>query len=77
MATALHSKFCMEGVINPSYKDAHNLLATTIDEFVFLQLLQQPVHPLLMIRDVATVDIPKYSDFKNMFRYVREIGSYV
>ena len=41
MGTALYSKFNAEGTIASTYTDAHNLLATTTDGFVFLQLLQQ------------------------------------
>ena len=57
--------------------DAHNILATTTNGFEFLQLVLQQSHPLLAIKNIATIDIPKYSTFKNLFRYAREIKTYV
>ena len=77
MSTALHSKFSQDGVIDSTYKAAHNLLATTTSGYVFLQLLQQQSHPLLQIKSIATIDIPKYSDFGDLYRYAREITVYV
>jgi len=77
MAIALHLKFSQEGVISSSYNDAHNLLAKTTSGYVFLELLQQQSYPHLAIRNIATIDIPKYSDFGDLFRYAREITVYV
>ena len=76
-ATALYSKFCQKDTIATTYTDAHNMLATTTNGFEFLQLLIQQVHPLLAIKNIATVDIPKYSSFNNLFRYAREIKTYI
>jgi len=77
MTTALHSKFSQDGVIYPTYTAAHNLLATTTSGYVFLQLLMQQSHVLLAIKNIATIDIPKYTDFNDIFRYVREVTVYV
>ena len=44
---------------------------------MFLQLLLQQVHLLLMIKTVAVHDIPKYSTFKNLFTYAKAIKDYV
>ena len=41
MTTALHSKFSQDGVIDPTYTAAHNLLATTTSGYAFLQLFMQ------------------------------------
>ena len=76
-AMALYSKLSHPDTIDTEYTDAHNLLATKIDGYVFLQLLVQQVHPILAITNIATIDIPKYSKYKNLFRYTREIVTYV
>ena len=76
-ATALHSKLSMKGTIDLAYKDAHNILATTTDGYEVLQLLMNQVHPLLAVKDIATVDIPKYSTYCSLFQYAREINQYV
>ena len=76
-ATALHSKLSATGKIHVSYTDAHNLLASTTDGYEVLQLLMNQVHPPLVIKNIATVDIPKYSTYNSLFRYAREIKQYV
>ena len=76
-ATVLYTKFCQTDTIDPSYKDAQSLLEPTTDGYVFLQLLLQQVHPLLMIETVAVRDIPRYSTFKNLFTYAKAIRLYV
>ena len=76
-ATALHSKLSQANSIAASYVDAKNLLATTTDGYEFLQLLMNQQHPLLVVKNIATVDIPKYSTYKSLFRYAREIKQYV
>ena len=76
-ATALHSKLSQSKSIAESYVDAKNLLATTTDGYEFLQLLMNQQHPLLVVKNIATVDIPKYSTYKSLFRYAREIKQYV
>ena len=76
-ATALHSKLSMKGTIDLAYTDAHNILATTTDGYEVLQLLMNQFHPLLAIKNIATVDIPKYSSYRSLFRYAREIKQYV
>ena len=35
------------------------------------------VHPLLVVKNIATIDIPKYSTYNSLFRYAREIKQYV
>ena len=35
------------------------------------------VHPLLAVKNIATVDIPKYSTYRSLFRYTREINQYI
>ena len=74
---ALYSKFCMNNVINSSYKDALNLLMTTTNGLIFLKIIQQQVHPSLKIDTIVTIDIPKYSDFNSLFRYAREVTVYI
>ena len=76
-ATAIYAKLSQADTITTEYTDAHNILATKTNGSEFLQLLLQQVHPLLAIKHIATTDIPKYSLFKNLFRYAREIKSYV
>ena len=76
-ATALYIKFYQAGTIYPSYTEALNLLAATTDGFLFLDLLLQQSHPLLLIKSIATIDILKYSDFNDMYRYAREVALYV
>ena len=76
-ATALYSKLSQNDTIAIDYADAHNMLATTTNGYEFLQLIIQQVHPLLAIKNIATIDIPKYSSFNNLFRYAREVKAYV
>jgi len=76
-ATALHSKLSATGTINMAYVDAHNLLASTTDGYEVLQLLLNQVHPLLVVKNIATVDIPKYSTYNSLFRFAREVKQYV
>ena len=54
-----------------------NLLEITTDGFVFLQLLIQEVKPLLAIKTVITVDIPKYSSYNDLYRFSKEMILYV
>ena len=49
----------------------------TTDGFKFLQLILQQAHPLIAIKNIATVDISKYSKLKNLFRYAQDITSYI
>ena len=76
-ATALYTKFRQIDTIAKEYLTAHNLLATTTSGFEFLQLLMHQAHPLPTIKYIATVYIPKYSTFNDIYRYAREIGHYV
>ena len=76
-ATALHSKLSATGTIHVSYTDAHNVLASTTDGYEVLQLLMNQAHPLLVVKNIATVDIPKYSSYNSLFRYAREVRQYV
>ena len=68
MATALHTKLSMKGTISSSYSDAHNIFATTTDGYGVLQLLMNQTHPLLAVKNIATIDIPKYSTYNSLFR---------
>ena len=76
-ATALYTKFRQTDTIAKDYSPAHHLLSTTTSGFELLQLLMHQKHPLLTIKNIATVDISKYSTFNDIFRYAREIGHYV
>ena len=73
IATELHTKFCQDYKIEKTYKDAINLWDTETYGFDFLQLLLQKVHHLLAVQNIATVNIQKYSSFKNLFQYAKEI----
>ena len=75
-ATALYTKFRQTDTIAKEYSAAHNLLSTPTSGFEFLQLLMHQTHTLLAIKNIATVDIPKYSTFNDIYRYAREIGHY-
>jgi len=77
MGTVLHSKMSQVNTITEKYKDAYNLLETTTDEYVFLQLLLQQVHPLLSIKNSATMDIPTYSSYNDLYRYAKELIYFV
>lgn len=68
----LHSKISQLNTVAVAYKVADNLLETTNNDFSLHQLLQQ-VHPLLVFNNVATVNIPKYSIFNNLYKYAKEI----
>jgi len=57
--------------------EAHNLLEITTDGYVFLQLLIQQVNPLLAVKTIATVDIPKYSSYNDLYRFSKEMVLYV
>ena len=73
IAIALQWKCSQTDIIATSYADAYNILATTTNGYVFLQLLVNQVHPLLEVKNISTIDIPKFSKFNNLFRYAREI----
>ena len=60
-----------------AYKDAHSMLQTTTDGYVFLQLLLQQVNPLLKIDTIYIHNILKYSTFKNLFEFAKAIHLYV
>ena len=64
-------------MINPYYKDAHSLLETTTNGYVFLQLLLQQVHTTLIIETVAVQDIQKYSTTKNLYSYTKNVALFV
>ena len=76
-STALYTKFCQIGTIDLEYKNAHSLLQTTTDGYVFLQLLLQQVHPLLKIETIAVHDIPKYSTYGDLFEFAKAIHTYI
>ena len=76
-ATALYTKFRQIDSIAKEYSAAHNFLATTTSGFEFLQLIMHLAHPLLTINNIATIYIPKYSTFNDIYRYAREIGHYI
>ena len=76
-STAIYTKLSQADSITRSYTDAHNILATTIDRFEFLQLIMQQAHPLLAIKNISTVYIPKYSDYKNLLCCVCKITTYI
>jgi len=77
MGTALHSKMSQVDNIDEKYKDAHNFLQMTTDGYVLLQLLIQQAYPLLTIKTVATMDIPRYSSYNELYRYAKEIVIFV
>ena len=77
MGTAVHSKMSQVDTIDEKYKDAKNLLQTMTDGYVFLQLLIQQLHPLLTIKTVATMDIPRYSSYNDLYRYAKEIVIFI
>ena len=76
-ATALYTKFWQTDTIAKGYLASQNFLAMTTSGFEFLQLLMNQIHPLLAIKIIATVDIPKYSTYQGLYRYSQEIGHYV
>ena len=63
-ATAIYAKLSQDDSIVIEYMDAHNILATTTNGFEFIQLLLQQVHPLLAIKNIAMINISKYSALK-------------
>jgi len=64
-------------MISNQFKDVHTLLASTTDSYDFLQLMMRQIHQLLVVKNIATVDIPKYSMYKSLFQYAREIKKYM
>ena len=74
-SAALYSKFSHPDTIATSYTDAHNLLATTTNSYIFIQLLIQQVHPLLEIKNIAIVEITKYSEFNNFSGMLERLSS--
>ena len=58
-ATALYTEFRQIYTITKGYSAAHNLLAMTTSGFEILQIFMHQVHPLLAIKNIATVNIPK------------------
>ena len=68
----LHSKISQLNTVAVAYKVADNFLETTTD-VVFLHQLLQQIHPLLVFNNVATVNIPNYSIFNNLYKYAKEI----
>ena len=75
-ANTLHSKLSMRGTISESYKDAHNIVTTMTDGYEALQLLMNQTYPLLVFKNMGTIDIQKYSTYNNLFRYDKEIKQY-
>ena len=57
-STALYTKFCQIGTIDLAYSNAHSLLQTTTDGYVFLQLLLQQVHVQSTLLDMIS-HLPK------------------
>ena len=64
-AVAIYSKLRQKHTIAKTYSAAHNRLSTTTNGFEFLKLMLNQVHPLLAFKNIATVDIPKYSTYKD------------
>ena len=77
MATVIYSNLSKKGKISDQFTDAHNLLASTTDGYKFLQLMMQQKYLLLVVKNIAKVDIPKYSIYKSIYRYSREIKQYL
>ena len=75
-ADCLYQKFRQEKVIDDDFSLAHNLLDTTSDGYEFLFQLLRLVHSNLMLKSSATQDIPKFSDYKDIYKYARGIKEY-
>ena len=75
--TILYSKKYQKHAIYESYTDTYNLIDATRHGYELLQLLLQHTYPLLTVKKVATVDISKYSMYRHIFRYTREIKQYM
>ena len=43
----------------------------TINGYEFLYLLIQQMHMLLAVKNIATLEIPKYSMYKSIYLYTR------
>ena len=72
-----YTKICRKDTIDTAYIDVHNLLATTTDVYVFIQLIIAQVHPRLTLKMINMVDIPKYSSFEDLFHYARKVTVYI
>ena len=71
--STIYTKICQEGIIDPSYKNALSLRDTTKCGFQSLQLLLFQAHPQLKLKGIATQDIPKFSETKNLYSYAKRM----
>ena len=67
----LYQKFRKNGVISESYETALNLLDTTKDGYEFLLLLLQQAHTNLLVKSSATIDMPRFTTYKCIFKYAK------
>ena len=75
--TALDTKFLEDDVLSKDFSEAKNLLLmmTFGSEFIFQLLLIK--HSKLTSVSLATINIPKYSTSKCLYKYAKAINNYV
>ena len=59
------------------YTDALNFVATTTNRFEFLHILLHQSHLMISIKATATINIPKHSDFNDLYMYAKELNLHV
>ena len=72
----LYQKFRRERTIDKGYETAWNLLDTTTNGSDFLMLLLRQAHTMLMAIPYASSDIPRYSSYKDIYKYAKAIKEY-
>lgn len=72
-AVTLYAKLVDSETIPASFKRARQLLSITTDGYVFLQELIRMVHPMLSVKQIASVDIPNFSDTNDIYAYAASI----
>ena len=64
-----YSKLLIPGITSSKYNQALSRMYTTIDKISFLQLLMMQAHILLAIICIVIQDIPKYSNYRDLYKY--------
>ena len=72
-AISLYAKIIDTDVISATFKQARHLLSITTDGYVFLEELLRMVHPMLSVTQIASVNIPNFSDTRDIYSYAAAI----
>ena len=69
----LLNKFTEKDIITDNFKEGHKTLEICKNGFQFLDTFIREIHPVFTTTLVITKDIPKFSNYKNIYEYCRGV----